>query len=79
MFPVNLNAKYKYTLINKTYVPNIVELKMICDSGIDASYWGKGGKYEKYKQDVKLTHYFGQNRRCAYVEDCLELMHIGRT
>ncbi len=70
MLPVNLNRKYRYTLIDKTYIPNISELTLISNPSIDISHW-KLVKYKKYKDKVKLSHYFGQNRRCAYCRKAL--------
>jgi len=66
MFPINLNKKYNYTLINKTYIPDILELKLISNKSIDKSYWSNRGRYFEYKKAVKIEHYFGQIRRCAY-------------
>jgi len=71
MFPINLNRKYNYTLINKTYIPNLIELHLISNINIDKSYWSKQGKYLEYKIAVKKEHYFGQKRRCAYCRKTL--------
>ncbi|MBB1194858.1 hypothetical protein DNC80_14400, partial [Flavobacterium sp. SOK18b] len=60
-------TKYSYTLINKTYTPSVEEIAIINDINIDISYWGKKSKiYVDYKKNLKLAHYFGQVRRCAY-------------
>lgn len=70
MFPINLNRKYGYTLINKTYIPNAAELLLINDAAITKSYWTRK-KYEEYRKELKSKHYFGQTRRCAYCRKTL--------
>lgn len=71
MFPINLNRKYNYTLLNKSYIPNMVELKLITNCKVNKSYWAKKGKYLIYRKAVKIEHYFGQIRRCAYCRKTL--------
>lgn len=67
MFLINLNKKYNYTLIEKTYSPEAEELAIINDADIDITYWSKKNKiYVDYKKNLKQSHYFGQIRRCAY-------------
>ena len=67
MLPINLNTKYRYTLVNNTYSPSVDELTLINDPLIDISYWAKkGNAYKSYKKNIKEKHYFGQGLRCAY-------------
>lgn len=67
MFLINLNKRYSYTLLNKTYTPSIDENLIIYDVNIDDTYWTKRNKvYKDFKVNLKQSHYFGQIRRCAY-------------
>ena len=67
MFNKNLNNRFSYSLIGKTYKPLIPEFRLIYDPKVDSEFWTtKKGAYENYKNELKKTHYFGQNRRCAY-------------
>lgn len=67
MFPINLNNKYRYTLVNKTYTPSPNESTLINDPLIDITFWKKKGTgYVSYKKTIKEHHYFGQQQRCAY-------------
>lgn len=67
MFNRGLNRKFRYSLKGKTYIPSPQEFRFIYASTINSTYWTKKkGVYERFKNELKKTHYFGQNRRCAY-------------
>ncbi|MFN8261808.1 MAG: HNH endonuclease signature motif containing protein [Chitinophagales bacterium] len=66
MFPKNLNSSFNYTLKGKTYFPTRDEIRLIYDKSVTKDYWKKQGVYAIYKSNLKIKHYFGQNRRCAY-------------
>jgi len=67
MFPRDLNRKFNYTLLGKTYKPTSQEFRLIYSKDVTKSYWKKSGVlYKNYKIALKKQHYFEQTRRCAY-------------
>jgi 5-methylcytosine-specific restriction endonuclease McrA len=65
MFQKNLNSKFAYTLKGRTYRPSLAVLRLIYSSSITKNDWG-ASKFTGYKALLKESHYFDQNRRCAY-------------
>lgn len=65
MFPKNLNKKFDYTLKGSTYVPSKSEFRLIYSKSVTKNHWSDSN-YDDYRKNLKVEHYFGQNRRCAY-------------
>lgn len=63
----DLNKKFSYTLKQRTYRPsNLAEARLIYHKNIRKSFWGKQGAYKRYRDKLKIHHYYGQRMRCAY-------------
>lgn len=64
---INLNKKYNYTLKGKTFKPSKIQFNLIYNSDVNSVNWNKKPKdYLTYTKQLKIEHYFGQIRRCAY-------------